>query len=949
MAWIATMTREHQTQSIAKNQSALAESVLAIARGLVREINARQSIPVTLDSRLERDLGLGSLARMELLARVERQLGVGISEQAFTAAETLRDVVRTVHRQAPSKIKTSGSVLPEAPTPSADPIPDKAKTLQAILTWHVQHHPERSHIYLYEETDGPIVLSYANLYQGAQTVAGGLQAKAFQPGHTAAIMLPTGRDYLYSFFGILLAGGIPVPIYPPIRLSQIEDHLKRHAGILDNSGCELLITLGEAKPFAQLLRSRVSSLRHIADVQELTTTSQRFTPITTRTEDIAFLQYTSGSTGTPKGVVLSHHNLIANIRAMGAMIQADSRDVFVSWLPLYHDMGLIGAWLGSLYYAFPLVLMSPLHFLARPERWLWALHHHAGTLSAAPNFAYELCLNRIEESVIEGLDLSRWRLAFNGAEPVSPQTLRNFSNRFTPYGLRQEALAPVYGLAESAVGLTFPPLGRGPLIDRIQKDAFQDKGLAVPAAETDKAFLEFVACGQPLTGHEVRVVGPGDRELPERQQGRLQFKGPSATSGYFRNAQETEKLFVGEWLDSGDLAYMDQGDIYLTSRVKDIIIRAGRNILPYTVEEAVGDIPGIRKGCVAVIGSRDDETATERLVVLAESRETDPQEREKLHRQVLSVVTEHLDNPPDRVLLLPPHTVLKTSSGKIRRSAMRRLFEQGRIGRRHRLWWQFTRIALSSVYPLLKNGGSRLKETLYAGYAWTLLIILALPLWCSVAILPRQTWRWAVVRLSARLLVLLSGNTLNVRGLENLSREERRVIVVNHASYLDAFLLTAALPIRPIYVAKIELLQHFISRVFLKRLGAMFVERYDAHKGVTGARQLALSARKMNNLLFFPEGTFTRIPGLRPFQLGAFKIAVDAGIPILPISLRGSRSLLHPDSWFPRRGLVTVTIGKPIQPTGKDWQAIVALRDAVRHAILLHCGEPDLATQPPIQ
>jgi 1-acyl-sn-glycerol-3-phosphate acyltransferase len=790
-------------------------------------------------------------------------------------------------------------------------------------------------------------LRYVDLYQGAQTVAGGLQDKAFQPGHTAAIMLPTGCDYLYSFFGILLAGGIPVPIYPPIRLSQLEDHLRRHAGILDNAGCELLITLSEAKPFAQLLRSRVASLRQITAVQELGTRGQSPTSLAARAEDIAFLQYTSGSTGTPKGVVLSHHNLLANIRAMGDTIQADSRDVFVSWLPLYHDMGLIGAWLGSLYYAFPLVLMSPLHFLARPERWLWAVHHHGGTLSAAPNFAYELCLNRIEESALEGLDLSSWRLAFNGAEPVSPQTLRNFCRRFAPYGFRPEALAPVYGLAESAVGLTFPPLGRAPLIDRIRKDAFQDRGLAVPAGETDKAVLEFVACGQPLAGHEVRILGPGERELPERQQGRLQFKGPSVTSGYFRNAQETEKLFVGDWLDSGDLAYLHQGDIYLTSRVKEIIIRAGRNILPYAVEEAVGEISGIRKGCVAVIGSRDDDTATERLVVLAESRETEPYRREELYRQVLAVATEHLDTPPDRVLLLPPRAVLKTSSGKIRRSAMRRLYEQGRIGRQHRVWWQFTRIAFGSVSPLLKSGARRLKETLYAGYAWTLLIMLALPLWCAVAMLPRQTWRWALVRRAARLLVLLSGNTLNVFGLENLLCGGRRVIVVNHASYLDSFLLSAALPIQPVYVAKIELLQHFITRVFLKRLGVMFVERHDVLKGVSGARQLARAAHEMNDLLFFPEGTFTRIPGLRPFQIGAFKIAVDAGIPILPISLRGSRSLLHPDSWFPRRGLATVTIGKPIPPAGKDWQAAVALRDAARHAILLHCGEPDLVAQSP--
>ena len=943
------MVGEQKPRPIEVNQHAVAESVLALARGLAGELDDKKIMQVTLDSELESDLGLGSLARMELLARVERKFGVGISEQAFTTAETLRDVVRTVHRQVPSRHMTTGSVLKKEPLLTSESIPDRAQTLQAILAWHVEHQPERTHIYLYEETNAPMVLSYKDLYQGAQTVAGGLQAKGFQPGHTAAIMLPTGCDYLFSFFGILLAGGIPVPIYPPFRLSQIEEHLKRHAGILDNAVCELLITIREAKPVAQLLRSRVASLGHITDVQALSITGQRYTPISESAEDTAFLQYTSGSTGTPKGVVLSHHHLLTNIRAMGAMIQADSRDVFVSWLPLYHDMGLIGAWLGSLYYAFPLVLMSPLRFLARPERWLWAIHRHGGTLSAAPNFAYELCLNRIKESALEGLDLSSWRLAFNGAEPVSPQTLRNFSSRFAPYRLKHEALAPVYGLAESSVGLTFPPLGRGFLIDRIQPDAFQNKGLAIPAEETDKSVLEFVACGQPLAGHEVRIVDTANRELPERQQGRLQFRGPSATSGYFRNALETERLFVDDWLDSGDLAYLDQGDIYLTSRVKDIIIRAGRNILPYAVEEAVGEITGIRKGCVAVIGSRDDETETERLVVLAETRETEPHKREQLRRRVLAVATKHLDSPPDRVMLVPPHTVLKTSSGKIRRSAVRHLYEKGRIDQRHRLWWQYTRVALGTVYPLLKNGSRRLKEILYAGYAWTLLIILAPPLWCGVAILPRQSWRWAAVRLAARLLVRFSGTTLHVRGSKNLLYDGKLVLVANHASYLDTFLLSAALPIQPVYVAKSELLQSFISRIFLQRLGVMFVERYDVQKGVTGARRLAHAVQEESSLLFFPEGTFTRIPGLRPFHIGAFKIAVDAGIPILPIILRGSRSLLHPDSWFPRRGLVTVTIDEPIQPTGEDWQAAIALRDAVRQTILLHCGEPDLMAQPPVR
>jgi len=237
--------------------------------------------------------------------------------------------------------------------------------------------------------------------------------------------------------------------------------------------------VAEAKPVARLLKAQVNRLRSIVTPQELARDA-----VAGRQDigarDVAFLQYTSGSTGQPKGVILTHADLLANIRAMGEAVRADSTDVFVSWLPLYHDMGLIGAWLGSLYFACPLVLMSPLAFLARPNRWLWTIHHHRGTLSAAPNFAYELCLSKVDDSDIDGLDLASWRRAFNGAEPVSPQTVRRFSDRFARYGFRPDAMAPVYGLAEAAVGLAFPPYGRGPVIDRIQREPFVSSGRAVP-------------------------------------------------------------------------------------------------------------------------------------------------------------------------------------------------------------------------------------------------------------------------------------------------------------------------------------------------------------------------------------------------------------------------------------------------------------------------------------
>jgi acyl-CoA synthetase (AMP-forming)/AMP-acid ligase II len=319
---------------------------------------------------------------------------------------------------------------------------------------------------------------------------------------------------------------------------------------------------------------------------------------------------------------------------MGQAVQITSTDVFVSWLPLYHDMGLIGAWLGSLYYACPLVLMSPLAFLARPVRWLWAIHKHRGTLSAGPNFAYDLCTRRIDERDLEGLDLSSWRVAFNGAEPISAVTLARFNERFVPYGFRPEAMAPVYGLAEAALGVAFPPLGRAPHIDRIQREPFMRSGQALPATAHDATACQFVACGQPLPGYQIRVVDATGHEVGERQEGRLEFQGPSTTSGYFHNPEATGRLFHNAWLDSGDLAYMVGSTVYLTGRAKDLIIRAGRNIYPHELEEAIGDIADVRRGCVVVFGSPDPVTGTERLVVLAETRQTDPGVLVRLRGQI---------------------------------------------------------------------------------------------------------------------------------------------------------------------------------------------------------------------------------------------------------------------------------------------------------------------------
>ncbi len=921
-------------------------NLLTYVQEVATELHPRRQPPaVTLDTSLERELRIDSLGRVELLHRLERAFDVRLPDQLLATAETPRDLLRAV--QAAGSTTAAFTMDTEATTTAAleraDATPEQAQTLLEALAWHLQMHPDRPHIHLYDDDGHEEVITYATLYEESLTVAAGLQARGILPGETVALMLPTSRTFFLSFVGILLAGATPVPIYPPIRRSQLEAHMRRQAQILSNAGCKLLITVSEAQPIARLLRTQLPNLRSVVTMQELLAPDQSYSQPTILPTDMALLQYTSGSTGTPKGVILSHANLLANIRAMNAVAQTTSRDLFVSWLPLYHDMGLIGAWLGSMYCAYPVALMSPLAFLAHPARWLWTLHRHKGTISGGPNFAYELCAQKIDGRDLEGLDLSSWRLAFNGAEPISPETITRFTTRFAPYGFRPEAMLPVYGLAEATLGLAFPPPQRGTHVDRIQRDAFLRSGRALPTSDEDQHALRFVACGRPLPGFQIRIVDAMGYEAPERQEGRLEFQGPSVTSGYFRNAEATAALFHGDWLDSGDMAYMAEGELYLTGRVKDIIIRAGRNLYPQELEEAVGDVPGIRKGCVAVFGSREPVSGTECLVVLAETRETDEEELAALHRQIDELAIELVGSPPDDVVLAPPHTVLKTSSGKIRRSATCESYERGELGQSETsVWWQVVRLASAGLRPQLRRARQSATLVAYAAYLWTL-TILAAPILCVAAIAPpRQAWRQAVVAKLLQGILFLTRLPLQVEGLDQLRHQGPCVYVVNHASYLDAVVLFATLPRGLRYIAKQELAAYFFSRLPMQGLGVEFVERFEVQRGVEDAARLAKLAQAGGQLVFFPEGTFGREPGLRPFRMGAFTIAAQANVPVIPVAIRGTRSVLRADQWFPRWGPVRVTVGTPIEPTGTDWSAAITLRDAVRAQILRFCGEPDL-------
>lgn len=923
--------------------------LIKIIRDMGGELNIRQKSleALTLDSYFDKDLGLDSLSRVEFISRIELYFGVKLPDHVFATVTTPRELLREIlsasaTQEAPS-VQTVETLSLEIPATT----PHGADTLVDVLDWHAQTHADRPHIKFYNDGEEEEIISYGDLKEGANRVALGLQRLGVKAGDTVAMMLPTSRDYFLSFFGILISGAIPVPIYPPVRLSQLEDHLLRHRSILTNCRAVMLITVPEAKTVAQLLKSQVETLQMITTSAEVLTQQGQVMYPSLASENIALLQYTSGSTDKPKGVILTHSNLLANIRAMGERLEVDSNDVFVSWLPLYHDMGLIGAWLGSLYYSAFLAVMSPLSFLAKPERWLWAVHRNRATLTAAPNFAYELCLKRIRDEDIDGLRLSSLRAVFNGAEAVMPSTIIRFHERFTAFGLQWKALMPVYGLAECSVGLSFPPVGRGPFIDKIDRKRFMKTARAIPV-ENDSQALCFMSCGEPLADHEIRIMDFAGRELPERQQGRLQFRGPSVTSGYYRNPEKNKELFDAGWVNSGDFAYIAGGEVYITGRQKDIIIHAGRNIYPHEIEDAINEIDGVRKGCVAVFGSVSDTVGTERLIVLAETRKIEPVILEQIRNAINTVVITLTGSPPDDVVLAPPHCVLKTSSGKIRRTACREMYEQGTLTVPRTTLLQIFRLLGASFIPQMRRWGQSLMTLAYAIYAWFMLLILAIPTWVLVIIVPRLPWRWKLIRLSTKAFAFATATSINVKGLEHLNELDTScVLVSNHASYLDGLVLVSVLPKPVSFIAKEELNQQFIAGNFLRRIGTGFVERFDMQKSAADAKKIARVAAQGRSVLFFPEGTFSRMPGLLPFHMGAFTTAAETSYPVLPIVIRGTRSILRLGSWFPRHHSISVNIGDAIFPNqlpkADVWRTAVTLRNIARRNMLAEVGEPDLA------
>lgn len=524
-------------------------------------------------------------------------------------------------------------------------------------------------------------VGWAELHDDACGTAAALQARGVGPGVHVGVLGPTSRPLVTTIQAVYLAGGTVVALPLPMRLGSIEEFVDQTRARVANADAGLVVVDRDLAPFLDPVPARADQHPPTVLLDDLVAEGAQIGAAAWKRPDddpdrLAILQFTSGSTAAPKGVMLPDRCVGANIDAILTAAQITHADTAVSWLPLYHDMGLIGLLMAPMLHGFELVLGAPQDFLARPACWLEWISQYRGTITAGPNFSYALAARALRRA--GELDLSSWRLALNGAETVDPHAVESFCTAAAPFGFDARAAYPVFGMAEATLAVTFPAVGEGMTVDDVDRHALEHDRRAVPAADDapPESVRRLAKLGRPLDGFELRIVDPvtGD-EREEREVGELELRSPSVTPGYYRNAEATAATFDDGWLRTGDLAYLVDGQLVVCGRQKDVIIVGGRNVFPEDVERAAATVDGVRAGNVIAFGS-DRKRGRESIVVVAETKTDDLHE---VHDLVVTKVCDAVGVPPVEVVLVRPGSLPKTSSGKLQRSLCRDRYHEDQL------------------------------------------------------------------------------------------------------------------------------------------------------------------------------------------------------------------------------------------------------------------------------
>ncbi|RRS09701.1 amino acid adenylation domain-containing protein [Pseudoalteromonas sp. J010] len=559
-----------------------------------------------------------------------------------------------------------------------------AITITDYLARHAEAQPEQLALVCVERK-ATTQWSYQALLDKVMSLAGHFQHHA-KIGDRALILMETGIEYVASFLACQYCGITAIPSFPPE--STKPQHLARTIGIAKDASATLILTTSRFSDTVQALTSQTPDASMLS-VDTLAPFDGKAERADVAPSDIAFLQYTSGSTAAPKGVMVSHENLIANERVICERMATTADDVMISWLPLFHDMGLIGGLLQPLFVGYPLVLTSPRYFMERPVRWLQLLSQYKGTISGGPDFSFRLCLERIKPQVMETLDLSHWRVAFSGAEPIRHDTLIDFAERFAVCGLDKQAIYPCYGLAEGTLMVTGSHAGQGAYVAAFDSEALAaGKATEVPSQDwrNTEQYRHQVGCGVVASEHFLRISDPHTQQrLDDGEIGEIWTAGPSIAVGYWQNEAATQATFVEldgkRWLRTGDVGYIYDGQLFISGREKDLIIMNGHNVYPQDIERIIeAELNFVRKGRVSAFPVPSTQTGEGiGLAIETSNSYRNSVAAEHTAEVIRNFVSTQFGHSPELVLLLDQGTLPKTSSGKLQRSACLKLYQRERL------------------------------------------------------------------------------------------------------------------------------------------------------------------------------------------------------------------------------------------------------------------------------
>ncbi|HEX6098138.1 MAG TPA: AMP-binding protein [Thermoanaerobaculia bacterium] len=533
-------------------------------------------------------------------------------------------------------------------------------------------HPDRTAIHVLERPAGTFALSYADLHRAGRRAANGFRARHLGAGDRVIVAIPTSRDFFAVYFGALFSGVIPIMVPAPRASRPMDSHAAQLDVIAGATGATSVVATAEA---GQQL-STLSPLTIVTPEELCGDGEIASLDFTAKDTDVAHLQATSGTTGTPKFAVIRHRNITANVEGIGLAIRHRDGDSLVTWLPLFHDMGLIGISY-ALFWQCPLIATDAANFVHNPITWLQMISRFRGTLSPAPNSAYQACARLAKRRTFEDLDLSSWRVALCGAEPVHEETIRQFSEAFAGYGFPATTMLPVYGLAEATLAATIPDVDALPHVERVDAELMESAGRCLPAPDAKRG-ASLVSVGPAIPGHRIRITDSQGLPLREREIGEVEFAGPSVIDGYWSDPRDSEALKRADgFLRTGDLGYLAEGQLYVTGRQKDIIIINGRNLVPAQIEAAMESVidSDVAHGLVAC-GMQDASSKTESLHLLVESRVVPHPDQAAAEDKLRSALESAFGIGGVRIHWVKRGEIPKTSSGKIQRHRCRELIRQ---------------------------------------------------------------------------------------------------------------------------------------------------------------------------------------------------------------------------------------------------------------------------------